>query len=59
MRTKEEIIGAYGKYNIWYELRRYINKEGWCRKPAEDYPDVKKEFGNSKSYWWRPIELKR
>jgi len=58
MRTSEQIISAYAKYGIWYELKRFINESGWCRKYHNKYPEIKKEHCGCKPHWWRPIELK-
>lgn len=47
---------AYG--DVWQEVQKYTNLNGWCRLDAEKYPNIKKEHNRHKPYWWRPVELK-
>ncbi len=49
------LCGVYG--NVWQDVKKYTNINGWCRLKADDYPNIEKEFNRHKPYWWRPVEL--
>jgi hypothetical protein len=58
MTTKRFEPYVYDLYpaSIWYKVKKYVNRNGWCRLDYKDYPELKKEFNSHKPYWWRPIK---
>ena len=52
-----KIEAAYGQE--WKRVKRFTNANGWCRLPAQDFPQIEKEYNRHKIYWWRPVELSK
>lgn len=41
----------------WAKVKKYVNKNGWCRLNHSLFPNIEKEFNRHKPYWWRPKSL--
>ena len=41
----------------WTKVKKYVNKNGWCRIDHSLFPNIEKEFNRHKPYWWRPKSL--
>lgn len=46
---------AYGEE--WDNVKKYTNKNGWCRLESAKFPNIDKQHNRIKAWWWRPKTL--